>query len=285
MGIIKRVISIFNASPNWSRLILGGILTLVALWISSLVNLSATIKYIFPIGLILLILVNWFMYWTEGKNLSAIGFDLKRRNLLFLPFGLLLGLMADSLNFFAKSGLRGDILHFNPDVDVLALVKFFAILLPMAAVQQFLIRSYCFKKVIEMSNVTVANVIFGLIFIAMHNVLGIGIFGMIFYSVTLFISHLLFSTALLTSSTIFFAIGIHWGCNVANDHLFVSGNHHTALFYSTEQVIQNSANGGPSILAVILFLFASNIGYILFGGLIWKWKAIRKRLGLFERMV
>ncbi len=282
-GISKKVIGIFKTSPNWSRLILGAILTLVALWASSLVNLSPTMKYIFPVGLILLILVNWFMYWTEGKNLSALGFDLKKRNLWFLPLGLLLGLIADSLNFFTKSILRGDILHLNPDIQIMVLLKYFLILLPMAAVQQFLIRSYCFKKTIEMSNVTVANIVFGLIFIAMHNVFNIGLFGAIFYSVTLFISHLLFSTALLNSHTIFFAIGIHWGCNVSNDHLFVSEPHGTALVYATEQLVQNSSDTGPSILAVLLFLFASNIGYILFGILIWKWEFVNKRLGLFRK--
>lgn len=284
-GVLKKVIGIFKTSPNWSRLILGSILTMVALWASSLVNLPLTMKYIFPVGLILLILVNWFMYWTEGQNLSALGFDLKKRNLWFLPLGLILGLMADSFNFFAKSMLRGDRLYFNPDIEIVALMKFFLILLPMAAVQQFLIRSYCFKKTIEMSNITLANIVFGLIFIAMHNVFNIGLFGAIFYSITLFISHLLFSTALLTSRTIFFAIGIHWGCNVSNDHLFMSGPHDTALFYSTEQLIQNTGDNGPGILGVILFLFASNIGYILFGILIWKWNVISKRLGLFLKTI
>ncbi len=279
MELNKKFISALNRSPNWSRLIFGGVLILLALFLSSLINLPSYLKYILHTGLILLVLVNWFMYRTEGENLSALGFDLKSRNLWFLPLGLLLGLVADALNFFTRTGLNGEVLSFNPDIDMMALLKFFLILLPMAAVQQFLIRSYCFKKTIEMSNVTIANIIFGIIFIAMHNVLNAGLFGAIFYSVTLFISHLLFSTALLTSRTIFFAIGIHWGCNVANDHLLVSGQHDTAIVYATEQVIQNSGDSGPSILGILLFLVASNIGYILLGLSIWKWKIIGKRLG------
>ncbi|WP_420401686.1 type II CAAX prenyl endopeptidase Rce1 family protein [Flagellimonas sp.] len=273
--VSKKPLGPFKSHPNGSRLVLGALLMLAALLVSSLIRLPGILNYIIPVGLILFIMVNWLMYRSENKDLGALGFDLKGRNLWFLPLGLLLGLIAESFNFLARSILKGDMLHLNASIDILALAEPILILLPMAAAQQFLIRSYCFKKTIEISSVTVANIIFGLIFIAMHNVFNMGLFEALFYSIALFISHLLFSTALLSSGTIYFAIGIHWGCNVGNDHLLVSGPSDTALVYATEQLVQNGQDPGPGLPVLLLFLIASNIGYVLFGVLIWKWKRIR----------
>ncbi len=53
------------------------------------------------------------------------------------------------------------------------------------------------------------------------------------YAATLFIGHLMFSEALLKSGTIYFAIGLHWGNNIANSNLFTEGRKDTSIIFTT----------------------------------------------------
>ncbi len=260
--------NIFKYYPNISRLVLAGILIIVALFLSSIIKIPH-LKEVFPyVSVILLVIVNWVMYRTENKNLDAIGLNLKRTNLYFLPIGLILGVIAVLLGYYSKSILVGDTMHLNKDTNYLALLKQLYWVLPTAAVQELICRGYIFKKLISTTNLTVANIIMGAIFVSMHDVFGIGLFGAIFYSISIIIGHLVFATALLKSGTILFAIGIHWGSNIANNQLFTDNKLQSSILYLTKAVQEESTGFNP--LGILIYMLALNIGFIILG--IWLWK-------------
>ena len=265
--------NLFQSFPNLSRLILTVLLFAAALAIASFVNIPG-LQEIFPfVGLLLVVLATWVLYRTENKNLDELGFNLQSRNLTFLPIGLVLGILAVLLGYYLKSFLTGDTIYFNPDLEYFSILKHLYWVLPTAAVQEFLCRGYVYKKMISATNLTVANIVLGLVFISMHDVFNIGIFGAIFYSISLIIGHLVFATALLKSGTIFFAIGIHWGSNLANNQLFTDDKITSSIFYLEKAVQEEPA--GPNPLGILLYILALNIGFILLGILISKWKGWR----------
>src|SRR5438132_10319981 len=96
---------LYQTYPNISRLILGALLIGLALVLSGFINIPIPhFGEYFPfVGTTLVVVATWFMFYTENKNLSELGFDLKRRNLLFLPFGLVLGIVAFVTGFYART--------------------------------------------------------------------------------------------------------------------------------------------------------------------------------------
>lgn len=258
---------LFQAYPNISRLILGALLIGLSLIISGFINIAHLGEYFPFVGTTLVVIATWFMYRTENKNLSELGFDLKKRNLLFLPVGLILGILSFLIDFYAGVLVRGGQWHINHNINYSTLLLHLYWVLPTTAVQQFIVTGYCFKKTIEMSNRTVAIIVFGLLFIAMHDFWNGNIVEILFYTSCIFIGYLLFSTALLKSGTIYFAIGIHWGNNFANSNLFTAGQRDTSLLFTS-----NQHTGVMSWTQISLLFLSLNIGALILTFIIWKWK-------------
>ncbi|MCB0838075.1 MAG: CPBP family intramembrane metalloprotease [Bacteroidetes bacterium] len=215
-------------------------------------------------------LANWFLYRTEGKNLGELGFNLKGENIKFLPIGLFLGIMAVLIGFYLKSLLTGDKIIFNENIHFQEMLKQLYWILPTAAVQEFICRSYGYKKLIETYNLTIANLITVVVFVSMHNVFNIGIFGAILYSISIIIGHFVFANALLKSGTIFFAIGIHWGSNIANNQLFTDQKLSASILFLEKAVQQDSSGFNP--IGILLYIIALNIGFILLWVFLSKWR-------------
>lgn len=262
---------LIKSYPNNSRLLLFVFLILVALFLPDFIGVSKEFQQVFPfVGLILVVLVNWILYRTENKNLNELGFNFKGQNLKLLPIGLLLGILAVLIGYFLKCLLTGDVIITNKNIDFQEILKQLYWILPTAAVQEFICRSYAYKKLISTYNLAIANLIIIPVFISMHNVFNIGIFGAIFYSISIIIGHFVFASALLRSGTIFFAIGIHWGSNVANNQLFTEQKLSTSIFF-LEKAVQEETNGFNP-LGILLYIIALNLGFILLWVFISKWR-------------
>ena len=98
------------------------------------------------------------------------------------------------------------------------------LLLPTVILEELAFRGICFKKTVEISSVTTANLIFATIFILSHWI-NLGAFGNPVQMTILLITglgHILYATAFLKSKTLYFPIGIHLGNNWVN--LFVFSN-------------------------------------------------------------
>lgn len=262
---------IFKTYPNFFQLLFGALLIGTALILSGLVPKLKFLDYFPFVGLILISFATWIAYRTENKTLSALGYDLQLYNLRFLPFGLLLGLLAFAVGFYLKIFLTGEKIHLNSKVNFYAILTQAYWVLPTVAVQEFICRGYCFKKLIEISNVTIANLIVGLVFISMHDVLGLNFVSALTYSLFLFFGHLVHSTALLKSGTIYFPIGVHWGNNLASLFLFTDKQNSTSILFTTRSAVENAGQHDTPLWGLALYLLVFNIGFIFLTLIVWKW--------------
>ena len=261
--------------PNLSRLLLFVVLTAIALILPDFLPLPENTARVFPfVGLILVVLANWALYKTENKNLDDLGFNFKMQNLKYLPIGLILGILAVLVGYYLKSFLTDDKIVVQQEIDFRDLAKQLYWILPTAAVQEFICRSYGYKKLISTYNLKIANLVVVIIFVSMHNIFNIGIFGALFYSISLIIGHYVFANALLRSGTIYFAIGIHWGSNIANNQLFTENQLSTSILFLEKAVQEEAAGFNP--LGILLYLITLNIGFILLWLFIKKWRQNEK---------
>jgi len=121
-----------------------------------------------------------------------------------------LGIIAFAAGFYFRTFITGERWNINYNINYKGILQQLYWVLPTAAIQQFIVRGYCFTKIIEMSNQTTGIIISGLFFIGMHDFWNGSVAQIITYAATLFIGHLMFCEALLKSSTIYFAIGLYW---------------------------------------------------------------------------
>ena len=266
---------LLKSYPNLSRLLLFVVLVIIALFLPDYIYPSREFKYVFPfVGLILIVLANWLLYRTEDKNLNELGFNFKIENLKFIIIGLFLGVLAVLVGYYLKSQLTGDRIILNENLNAYAILKQLYWILPTAATQEFIVRSYGYKKLISTYNLKIANMIAIPIFISLHNVFNIGIFGAIFYSISIIIGHFVFANALLKSGTILFAIGIHWGSNIANNQLFTEEQISTSILF-LEKAIQDEPTGFNP-LGILLYIISLNIGFIFLWIYLARWKKLKK---------
>lgn len=262
---------LFQTYPNILRLIIGALFISLSLIFSGLINFPFLKSYFPFIGTIFVVTATSIMYRSENKNLCEVGFDFKRHHLLFLPAGLFLGILSFLIDFYASYLVKGGVIYFNHNINFKHLLLELYWVLPTAIVQEFLIVGYCFKKLIEISNVKVATIIFGLIFISIHDFMNGNIIQILFYALCIFIGYLLFSTALLKSETILFPIGIHWGNNFANSNLFTQTHNDTSLLFTSYPQIYNL-----NWTQVVFQFLSLNIGALILILLMRKYNSTKK---------
>jgi membrane protease YdiL (CAAX protease family) len=263
--------TLFKIYPKASRFVLALILFALVLFISGLTNkgfIKECIPYVSPV---LLFVVTWLLYKTEGKTLASIGLNFSLKNLSYLPLGIGIGMMALFGATYFKALYLGESFEVSNTIDYSTLLLAFYFILPQVATEEFLFRGYLFKKTIEVSNVVVANIIFSILFMLIHvldeNVLqqrGL----IILLAVSIPVGHLLFATALLKSKTLWFPIGLHLGNNWATRHLISNANDSNSIFYLTD------VNTFETWTPFIMFLVIFNGFFLLVTFIIWKWDKI-----------
>ena len=250
---------LFRAYPNFSRLVVAGLLLAAALIGSGFIHLP-----FIPAGLLLVILVNWLMFRTEGKNLNVLCFNYRPRNLLLIPFGLAMGIGLYLLTFYAGTFIFSGQIIRNSNIDGAEVMRRFWKVLPTTAVQDFIVVGYCFYKLIQLTGKRIAVFVVGLFFITMHDFWNGGLVNAFYLSTSVFIGYLLFSTALLRSGSIWLPIGIHWGNNFANSTVFTYNRTPTSWLYIINHSYLQRLSAGQ---AIGLFV-AANIGAAVVIGII-----------------
>lgn len=259
---------LFTQYPNVSRIILAILLFAVALGLSIIFN-KGVVKQYFPYTApFLLGLATWLLYQIEQKSLSAIGLNLSIRNLSFLPLGLVIGAGALLVAKYARALYTGESFILSETFDYSSILQTLYFILPTVAVEEFLFRGYLFKKIIELSNVVIANIIFSVVFMLIH-VIDDGVMNnmglMVLLIISIPVGHLLFATALLKSKTLFFPIGLHLGNNWATRHLITNQNNGDSIFYTINNATFDT---WPSFIGFILIF---NGVFLFVTILIWKW--------------
>lgn len=164
--------------------------------------------------------------------------NVTRKNLSFFPLGILIGAIAFMIAKYFRGLYTGELFELTTAViDYKVLLYGFYTILPAVMIEELLFRGYLFKKTVEVSNVVIANIIFGVLFMLVH-ILDREIIQhramVLFLMITIPVGHLLFATALLKSKTLYFPIGIHLGNNWATRHLITKSNNGESIFYIPE---------------------------------------------------
>ena len=232
----------------------------VLLGASALVLTGVISKYL-PIPFIdvtLLVIVTWFLYKIEHKSIKAIGLNITAKHLLFLVLGLLIGITALGLENFFRIIYTGEHWNISSSIDQLALWKTLYFILPSVIVQELVFRGYLFVKTIEVTNVVIANVIFGILFMLVHVLDRDAMQNtgqLIFLIVSIPIGHLLFATALLRSKTLYFPIGLHWGNNWASSCLIGYGKNENTIFHINNPYVFQSWKSFIILLVIFNVFF------------------------------
>lgn len=125
---------------------------------------------------------------------------------------------------------------------------------------------YGFTKTLEKTNLLVANIIWGSLFVLYHNIWGSNLYDIPLMILSLFLAHYVFSSALLKSATLYLPIGIHFGHNWSSQYLngYKTGDH--GVFYLTDQRVLSE------LPTVIIFPLTYNLGFIILMIILWRRK-------------
>ncbi|GAA4320258.1 CPBP family intramembrane glutamic endopeptidase [Compostibacter hankyongensis] len=225
---------------------------------------------------VLLLLLTGLLYRWEGKSLSELGLNFKQGNIYFLPLGIIVGILFFCVLLFAQMLHNGIHIRFNKNADYTLIAGGIFILFQAVCIEELIFRGYCFKKAVDHAGIPKANLIFAFLFIVWHWIAfnAWGNYGLMLGLITTAFGHLLFSTALLRSGTLYFPIGIHLGNNWAEHYLFSA---------SMEGPNARPSNGvlfiltgpdprqDPSQFHVIIGYMITFICFLLFTWVIWKW--------------
>ena len=223
---------------------------------------------------LLLLLLTWSLYKKEGTNLSALGINVKRKNIFFLPLGIGIGILFFSTLLFVQMQYHGINIVVNKNADFRLIIGGIFFLLPVAINEELIFRGYCYKKTIERTGITNANLIFAFLFIVWHWVAlnAWGNFGMMLGLITTGFGHLLFATAFLKSATLYFPIGIHLGNNWAQRYLFSTdmGGINTKPSNDVFFLLANSKQNFSQFHSILSFMITLTC-FLTFTLIIWKW--------------
>jgi membrane protease YdiL (CAAX protease family) len=250
------------------RFLLAILLGASALVLSGVINKYLPIPFI---DVTLLVFVTWFLYRTEGKSLGSLGLNITPKHLLFLVPGLFIGIAALGFENFLRSVYTGEHWSITSSINQFALWRTLYVILPSVIVQELVFRGYLFTKTIEVTNVAIANLIFGIFFMLVHVLDGDVMQNtgqLIFLIVSIPVGHLLFATALLKSKTIYFPIGLHWGNNWASICLIGYAKNENTVFHINNPYVFQSWK------SFIILLVIFNVFFLLVTFMIWKWNGI-----------
>ena len=176
------------------------------------------------IVIVAVLLITWFAYKKEGKNLSELGLNLKIKNVSFGFLGLLIGGLFFIPLVYTIAFIKGYPIIFNQNFNGYYVLSGLGLSFAYVVLEELAFRGICFKKTVEITSIATANIIFASLFILSHWI-NLGAFGNPVLMTILLITglgHVLYATAFLKSKTLYFPIGLHLGNNWVS--LFVFSN-------------------------------------------------------------
>jgi membrane protease YdiL (CAAX protease family) len=234
--------------------------------LSSVLGYQTIGGYVSPFVLLLL---TWLLYKKQGKNLSELGLDPKRRNIYFLPLGLLTGILFLTFALFVQTINEKITFQLNPNANYSGVAVGLFFLLQGVLNEELIFRGYCLDKTMQRIGIFKANLVFAFLFMVWHWISwnAWGNYGMMLSSITTAFGHFLFATALLSARTLYFSIGIHLGINWASNYLFSlrdnAGRIDVLFNVSTAEQTPTAMHDLTNILLTLLC-------YLAVIGLIWK---------------
>ncbi|HKI46099.1 MAG TPA: CPBP family intramembrane glutamic endopeptidase [Balneolales bacterium] len=191
----------------------------VPIALSMVVGYQTIGGYLSPL---LLLVLTWLLYRKEGKNLSELGINFKRRNIFFLPLGIVAGILFFCVLLYLQMLRNGIQIHINQNADYTLIFSSVFVLLQGVLNEELIFRGYCLKETMNRIGFMKANLIFGFFFIVWHWIAfnAWGNYLLMLSLVSTGFGHFLFAAALVKSETLYFPVGIHLGNNWAQRYLF-----------------------------------------------------------------
>lgn len=174
------------------------------------------------LAVILLLLLSFYLYKTEGGSLSSIGFDFKKKNLRYLLPGLLIGILVFCSLLALQREYNDLTVPYNKQVNIPLVFAGLLYALPGVLMEEMIFRGYCLQKTIDRIGFLKANLIFAFLFIVWHWVAlnAWGNYGQMLSLVTTGFGHWMFAVAMRRSGTLWFPIALHLGNNWASRNIF-----------------------------------------------------------------
>jgi len=198
--------------------VLGGFI------LNGLLRMQAQIANV--IVIVAILFITWKAYKNEGKNLSELGLHLKFKNIGFAFLGFVIGGLFIIPLVHIIAFIKGYPVVFNQAFEGTYVLKGIWLLFPTVVLEELAFRGICFKKMVEITNVAKANLIFAGLFILSHWINGAAFGDPIAMTILLItgLGHVLYATAFLKSKTLYFPIGIHLGGNWVSYFVFSNLN-------------------------------------------------------------
>ena len=238
--------------------ILGGFM------LNGLLKLPSQIANVIVVAAILLI--TWKAYKKEGKNLSELGLNITLRNIGFGISGLLIGGIFVVPLIYTIAFIKGYPVVLNQTFSGSYVFSGLWLLLPTVMLEELAFRGICFKKTVEISGVTKANIIFATLFILSHWI-NLGAFGNPVLMTVLLITglgHILYATAFLKSKTLYFPIGLHLGNNWVSLFVFSNMDINDPTTGQAKPSLLNVISDGKSPVFNGQFIFTTALTALLF---------------------
>lgn len=215
------------------------------------------------------------LYRRDETTLAELGLDLGRRNISFLVLGIALGCLFFILLFVIQMTSNDIHVQLNKNVNYFSIATGLFLLIPAVLVEELIFRGYCFKRTVDKAGITKTNLIFALLFLVWHWIAldAWGNFYMMIGLLTTAFGHLLFSTALIRSGTLYFPIGIHLGNNWTSHYFFSSNTKGIAPEVSSDSffLVTMPAETITPLHSVLNYM-VTFIYALLFTWIIWKWR-------------
>ena len=232
------------------------------------------------ISAIILLLLTWRFYARDKGTLAELGLNTHRRNLGFLALGILVGCIFFALLFIIQMSSNSIQVEINKDVSYFSIALGLFLLAPAVVVEELIFRGYCFKKFVVKAGIIKANIVFALLFLVWHWIAfnAWGNIGMMIGLLTTCFGHLLFSSALMKSGTLYFPIGIHLGNNWTSHHFFASSTGGINTQGSDESFFIVTKNNYELPQVNNVLAYTTTLAYMLiFIWIIWRWKFVSTR--------
>ena len=232
------------------------------------------------ISAIILLLLTRMLYKCDGTRFTELGLDFDRRNISFLVLGIALGCLFFILLFVIQMTSNDIHVQLNKNVNYFSIATGLFLLIPPVLVEELIFRGYSFKRTVDKAGVTKTNLIFAFLFLVWHWIAldAWGNFYMMAGLLTTAFGHLLFSTALIRSGTLYFPIGIHLGNNWTSHHFFSSTTRGIRPEISSDSFFIVTMTADSITPTHHVLNYAATIIYaLLFTWIIWKWKTAPSR--------
>lgn len=228
------------------------------------------------IVIVAILLITWKAYKNEGKDLSALGMNLKFKNIGFAFLGFVVGGLFIIPLVYIIAFIKGYPVVFNQAFESSYVLNGLWLLFPTVVLEELAFRGICFKKTVEITNVWKANLIFASLFILSHWLNGSAFGDPIAMTILLItgLGHVLYATAFLKSKTLYFPIGIHLGGNWVNYFVFSNFNPNDPIYGQLKPSLINVVSYDKMQLfdaQFVLTTIVTALAFILFILAIRKW--------------